>query len=155
MTKQTVLNRIDSQIEDIKYKADGKTRYSRKDVTARLQSIREMVSDIDSIGFLKEICIDKDANDIMNAVYNVTGLSKDDLQSPNRHAEYIQARKIFSVCANQFLGYTAPRIASMLNKDRTTVIYHLKNHDADMFSCKQYRNSYTRVCQLLGSQITD
>ena len=149
MTKQAVLKSIDKRITDIAYKTDGKLRYSRNDIKTTLQEIRKMVADIETNTFPSRKSTNMNENDIMNAVCSVMGLTKDEMLSHKRNAELIQARKIFSVCANQILGYKPPKIASLVGKDRTTVIFHLKNHDADMFSCKQYRNAYNRVCEIL------
>lgn len=109
-----------------------------------------MVSDIDIPTFPTRTASNLTENDIAKAVSTATGLTKEEILSPTRNADVIQARKIFSVCANRILGYKPPKIAPLINKDRTTVIFHLKNHEADMFSCKQYRNSFNRVCEILG-----
>ena len=150
MTKQTALKAIDSQISNVIHKTDGKLRYSRKDVTETLQNIRQMVSDIDITAFTGGGCIDKNESDIMQAVCSVTGLSKETITGPRRDAEVIRARKLFSVFAKQILGFKPDKIGRIINKDRTTVIFHIKNHEGDMFSCKPYRNAYNKACQLLG-----
>lgn len=152
MTKQSVLRTIDKQIADVKEASNGKVRYSKKEVANQLQDIRQMVSDINSVGFSCKTSTPmiNDENDIMNAVCFVTGLNKDDILAPCRNADLIRARKIYSVCMNQMMGYKPDKIGELIGKDRTTVIFHLKNHEADMFSCKQYRNSFNRVCEILG-----
>lgn len=54
------------------------------------------------------------------------GVTPDQLKGVQRSKKLVSARIYFIRAARQ-LGYSTPQIGKAINKDNTTVLYHLKN----------------------------
>ena len=86
---------------------------------------------------------------IIRAVCSATGLQMSEILAHSRRSDLVRARKICAVCMSQMLEYSPQRIGEIIDRDRCTVIFHLKGHDADMVSSPKYRKEYREVCEML------
>lgn len=79
---------------------------------------------------------------IKNKVEKVTGV--DVSTQKTRHADYINAKKIFSVLARK-RGYTFQQIAAYLGLTHASVINHTKDFEFLLKYDPQLRENYLRV----------
>lgn len=65
---------------------------------------------------------------IFQVVYERTGMRKKDVMRKKRSVEYIEARVLFILIASA-AGISKYRIAKILNKDHTTILYLFRKFD--------------------------
>ena len=85
---------------------------------------------------------------LFTAIHTATGITKDEIQSSSRKACYVCARRIIAYHLNK-QNYTYRQIGEIINRDRASVIYFIKNHTDEYKYNKKYREMFDAVSKLI------
>ena len=74
-----------------------------------------------------------------------TGLTRAEIKAKNRKRIYIHARRVFCVILRRYTPLSQAIIANYIKQDHATVINHLKMHDQEVDTYRDYGNLYKTI----------
>lgn len=90
-------------------------------------------------------------DDLFGALYIVFGVNKEELLSKTRTATPALCRKVHSALLCREFNLHPEAVANHINRDRTSVLYYIKNHDRDYEFWMTYKESYDIVSEHYNS----
>jgi len=84
---------------------------------------------------------------ILRACYIVTGITIKEMRSKSRQRHIVDARRIISHLIRRITKYPYEYIGSLLTRDHSTIIWHIKSCEALLNTDKQFANLYKVISQ--------
>lgn len=84
----------------------------------------------------------KRCHSILKLIAEVTETNYNDIKSPTRRREVVDARRMFCVLARKTLYMPFASIAKFIKRDHSSAIYYVKQHESLMKTDMMYKHFY-------------
>jgi predicted transcriptional regulator len=94
--------------------------------------------------------IKSNIDEIFKAIFDITGITSQELISPNRHRNIADTRKMLVNLINENHKFTLSKIGGMINRDHATIIHALRNHKLLYENDRTYQLTYNKIINELN-----
>lgn len=89
-------------------------------------------------------------NDILSAIYSITGICYEQLRSASRKRDYVDARRIYAKAAKELTNYTYTELGNIINRDHSTIIYLIKSCNDLLLTDNRFSEVYNSTINYLN-----
>lgn len=82
---------------------------------------------------------------LYNVVYDITGISKEDLDKQQRLRRVSDPRRMVAYILHEKIGYVLEHTGIVMNRDHATILYLCKSHKLLMETNDDYRDTYNKI----------
>lgn len=138
------------KLQSIYINAIGRFSLKRSLSMRDLHDIEDMLMDRSQALAISPVLAGKGAFDLVDAVCRICGVSRAAIQGKSRRSEISLARRFVCLALSRYFGMTNATVASIVDKDPSTVHHALKVIEVDVETNRHISQQWAHIISQLG-----